>query len=325
MRILLVVLLLQRTYWSVPLDTLAIGHLKHTHVSTRGVVLYCRSETDGDRHIKLKSLKTTRFIVGEVIPKIPFPCPKVGDTITLQGITRMDPEHAWAESSPYRGMVSMSYPTGRPRPVGRKPRPNIVKGFVRGRPARPIQGVAAARPLRTARLRTPARGLGSTEDYAYADAAMGDDYSDAGGMGNWFTDAISRPFEAIGLTSPDDIVPVEYNRWRGIVISRGHTVGRMPSGANAGQWAEISTANGQRYYALAPAAVLQEDAKIASIIERQRAAGVPATTATKILEGLKPPNLASSLTGIPKWMFPVLLIGGGYMVLKSVLPQQRQA
>jgi hypothetical protein len=103
MRILLVVLLLQRTYWPVPLDTLAIGHLKHTHVSTRGVVLYCRSETDGDRHIKLKSLKTTRFIVGEVIPKIPFPCPKVGDTITLQGITRMDPEHAWAEVHPIEG------------------------------------------------------------------------------------------------------------------------------------------------------------------------------------------------------------------------------
>jgi hypothetical protein len=253
-----------------------------------------------------------------------------------------------------------------PRKVGK---PNIVKSFVRGRPARPIQGVAAPRPLRTARVRSRFPGLGdsedyeyvtsadggmgagpvkvrkrakvgafglkkhdanlsfanNTEDYGYVDASLGDDYSDAGGMGNWFTDAISRPFEAIGLTSPDDPTPVEYIKWRAGVIAKGHTVGRMPSGAQAGEWAEIAVVNGQRLYAIAPPAVLAEDAKIAGIVRRQLAAGQAATTGTNILNALKPPNLASSITGIPSWVFPFLIVGGGYMVLKSVLPQQRSA
>lgn len=89
----------QRTYWKVPLDTLAIGHFKHTHVQTTGTVVYVLSETDGDIHIKLSS-PSGRFIIAECIPKLPCIKPKAGTTITVFGITRWDPEHVWAEVHP---------------------------------------------------------------------------------------------------------------------------------------------------------------------------------------------------------------------------------
>lgn len=91
----------QRTYWTVPLDTLALGHLKHTHVETRGQVAYVRAEPDGDVHIKLVSpWNPKRFIIVECIPKLPCAKPRIGADIIVRGITRWDPEHQWAELHP---------------------------------------------------------------------------------------------------------------------------------------------------------------------------------------------------------------------------------
>lgn len=90
---------ISRTYWRVPLDTLAIGHPKHTHAAVTGVVSYYRREDDGDLHIKLTS-PSGRFIIAECVPELPCATPRAGTTITVRGITRQDPEHLWWEIHP---------------------------------------------------------------------------------------------------------------------------------------------------------------------------------------------------------------------------------
>lgn len=97
--ILLVVLLMQRTFWPVPLDSLAIGHTTHTHVAVTGKVSYVRHESDGDTHIKLVS-PSGRFIIAECIPALPCALPKAGSVITVRGISRQDSEHLWWECHP---------------------------------------------------------------------------------------------------------------------------------------------------------------------------------------------------------------------------------
>lgn len=99
MRLLLVVLLLQRAFWPISLDSLAVGRPKHTHVAITGTVSYVRREDDGDLHIKIKS-PSGRFIIAECIPKLPCLLPKVGTRITVKGISRPDPEHGWWEVHP---------------------------------------------------------------------------------------------------------------------------------------------------------------------------------------------------------------------------------
>lgn len=90
----------QRTYWPTSVDTLAVGHAHHTHVSVTGKVTLVRRESDGDVHIKL-SAPSGRFIVAECIPLLPCPTlPKVGDTATVEGVSRFDPEHGWYEVHP---------------------------------------------------------------------------------------------------------------------------------------------------------------------------------------------------------------------------------
>jgi hypothetical protein len=88
-----------RTYWKTPLDSLAVGHHTHTHAAVTGKVTYVSAESDGDYHIRLTS-PSGRFIVAECIPQLPCPHPKVGQTITVKGITRWDPEHSWNEIHP---------------------------------------------------------------------------------------------------------------------------------------------------------------------------------------------------------------------------------
>lgn len=95
----------QRTYWKMDLDTLAAGHKLHTHVEVAGRVApnYPKSESDGDRHIKLMSLKGTgAYVIVECIPLLPSPCAgiRAGDSLTVRGITRRDPEHGWMEIHP---------------------------------------------------------------------------------------------------------------------------------------------------------------------------------------------------------------------------------
>lgn len=89
----------QRTYWVMSVDTLATGHLKHTHVQVTDSVAYAVGEGDGDVHIKLQS-RSGKFIIAECIPKLPCLKPKAGTRITVYGITRWDPEHQWAEVHP---------------------------------------------------------------------------------------------------------------------------------------------------------------------------------------------------------------------------------
>lgn len=99
MRWLLFVLLLQRGYWVISLDSLAVGRPKHTHVAVTGTVVYTQHETDGDTHIKLAS-PSGRFIIAECIPKLPCLSPTKGSRITVKGISRPDPEHGWWEVHP---------------------------------------------------------------------------------------------------------------------------------------------------------------------------------------------------------------------------------
>ena len=96
----LILLALQRTYWPTPLDTLAIGHQKHTHAAVTGTVVYVVKEDDGDVHIKLTNPLTGRWIIAECIPLIPCVPPKAGQVITVRGITRLDTEHGWREIHP---------------------------------------------------------------------------------------------------------------------------------------------------------------------------------------------------------------------------------
>lgn len=96
---------LMRRYWPVPIDSLAVGRAKHTHVEVRGRVSAVRQEDDGDLHIVLQSLTSTTFIVGECIPSLPCQRPRVGDTIRLRGISRRDPEHPWHEVHPVEALL----------------------------------------------------------------------------------------------------------------------------------------------------------------------------------------------------------------------------
>lgn len=88
-----------RTYWRTPLDSLAIGHYHHSHAKVSGQVVYVRKQDDGDVHIKVAST-TGKFIIAECIPSLPCSLPKAGQTVTLCGITRRDPEHGWYELHP---------------------------------------------------------------------------------------------------------------------------------------------------------------------------------------------------------------------------------
>jgi len=100
------VLFAQRLYWPVPLESLAIGHIKHTHVQTRGVVAYVGHEQDGDLHVRLVA-PSGAYIIAECIPELvcrlpsglPW-IPAVGDTVTVYGISRRDVEHDWLEVHP---------------------------------------------------------------------------------------------------------------------------------------------------------------------------------------------------------------------------------
>jgi len=104
-------LLAQRAYWPVPLDSLAIGHTVHTHVAVRGVVTLVGHEDDQDLHVRLTA-PSGRFIVAECIPELPCKLPNglpwipaLGDTVTVYGISRYDPEHKWYEVHIVEGVL----------------------------------------------------------------------------------------------------------------------------------------------------------------------------------------------------------------------------
>lgn len=93
----LLAIALQRNYHDVPLAQLA--STVHTHVCTRGPVVYVRKQRDGDWHITLDN-GTARVVV-EIIPLIPLlPVPRKGQTIRACGITRRDLKHGFSEIHP---------------------------------------------------------------------------------------------------------------------------------------------------------------------------------------------------------------------------------
>lgn len=93
--------IVSRRYWITPLDSVALGRSKHTHIEVTGDVQYVAWQDDGDLHIRLGSPSLSGLtIVVECIPKLPCSRPKIGSRITVQGISRADPEHHWWEIHP---------------------------------------------------------------------------------------------------------------------------------------------------------------------------------------------------------------------------------
>lgn len=91
-------LLGQRRYWPVSVDSLATGRVIHTHVQVTGRVTLVRWEADGDLHIKLVGRRG--FVLCECIPSLPCRVPTVGERITVRGISRRDLAHGWQELHP---------------------------------------------------------------------------------------------------------------------------------------------------------------------------------------------------------------------------------
>jgi hypothetical protein len=84
-----------RQYFPVSIANLAAGRNFHTHVRVTGKVVLVKHEADGDLHIRLSDGK--HFIVAECIPELPCREPRIGETVTVEGISRFDGEHKWWE------------------------------------------------------------------------------------------------------------------------------------------------------------------------------------------------------------------------------------
>jgi hypothetical protein len=97
MIVLLLFLFSVRPYHKVTIAQMATT--AYTHVEVTGKVTLVRTEDDGDTHIRLTDGKN--FVVAECIPVLRCPrVPKVGETITVRGISRFDKEHGWYEIHP---------------------------------------------------------------------------------------------------------------------------------------------------------------------------------------------------------------------------------
>lgn len=90
-----------RNFHTIPLDKMATT--KQTHVCTTGPVVYVRKQADGDWHITLDN--GTAKVVAEIIPLIPLPPPRKGDTVTVCGIRRNDDYHHWGEIHPVEALT----------------------------------------------------------------------------------------------------------------------------------------------------------------------------------------------------------------------------
>jgi len=100
--------LLGRPYHQVPLDDLALGKVRQTHVEVRGFVTYELREEDGDLHIRIcdslayLGMDRSHCIVAECIPELPCEKPPAASRVIVQGISRFDHEngHKWYEVHP---------------------------------------------------------------------------------------------------------------------------------------------------------------------------------------------------------------------------------
>lgn len=101
MRWIILLALFQRYYWPTAISTMQSGKFVHTHVEVVGRVVYTRMQDDGDLHIKLANpADTTKWIIAECTPLLPCTRPTKGSLIRVRGISRLDPEHHWAEIHP---------------------------------------------------------------------------------------------------------------------------------------------------------------------------------------------------------------------------------
>lgn len=76
-----------------------------THIETCGRVTLVKTEDDGDLHIRLDA--GGAFLVAEIVPYHTLPRPKVGQTIRVQGISRLDKTHHWYELHPLEAWVAV--------------------------------------------------------------------------------------------------------------------------------------------------------------------------------------------------------------------------
>ena len=100
---LLLLLFSGRQYFTVSIADLAAGRNFHTHVRVTGKVVLVKHEEDTDLHIRLSDGK--HFIVAECIKEIPCREPKVGEVITVEGISRFDKQHGWYECHPVESLT----------------------------------------------------------------------------------------------------------------------------------------------------------------------------------------------------------------------------
>jgi hypothetical protein len=90
-------------YLHTTVEKMATGQVHMTRAEVTGSVQMVRHERgDGDWHIRVSDGKY--FIVAECMPQIPCTVPKVGDKISVRGITRYDYEHHWQEIHPVLGL-----------------------------------------------------------------------------------------------------------------------------------------------------------------------------------------------------------------------------
>ena len=81
----------------------------HTHVRVSGRVTHVSDVRDGDVHFTVCESNIKKFdrqscIVAECIPKLPCKQPKIGQIVTVQGISRFDKEHNWYECHPVESL-----------------------------------------------------------------------------------------------------------------------------------------------------------------------------------------------------------------------------
>jgi hypothetical protein len=99
MKLLALILLAESLFYrQTTVQKLAAGKCKMTRAVLTGKVEYVKREDDGDIHIRVGDGKY--FIVAECMPAIPCVRPKVGDRVSVEGITRYDAEHGWFELHP---------------------------------------------------------------------------------------------------------------------------------------------------------------------------------------------------------------------------------
>lgn len=85
-----------RTYH--PVSVCGLAATSWTHVAVTGKVALVKREGDGDIHIRLEDKGCAA--VAEIIPSLPLAAPKLGQRITVRGISRVDGRHKWSEVHP---------------------------------------------------------------------------------------------------------------------------------------------------------------------------------------------------------------------------------